>query len=434
MDLAKAGYVEEEYFLAGTATRYAIPVAPGEPKNLGDMRYRTRIVVRKPRDAQRFAGVVVVEWQNVTAGYDADVEWGQAGEFFVRSGWAWVGASVQRIGVHGFDPPNRLAGRALRQWSPNRYGSLDVTAGGSVLDDSQSYDIYTQIARLVRESTPGSAFNGLRIRRVYAAGASQSASYLIRYYNSIQPMTKAFDAFMVTIGGDAPRLDQPTRLMKVYTEGEVARFMVPERVADTRSVRTWEIAGAPHVGTALFSPEVTSQAVLGGLLGREIGPVMPVSERQCARPHPSLVEGWVIHRAAYAALDRWVTNDVMPTVDERIQIGAPVGKDGSATVARDKNGIAIGGVRLPRVAVPTALNSGENLPANAAPENAFCRLYGAHLPFDPAVVKSLYQTQTAYMREVNTVVDRLVSRGFVLKDDAALLVSNAESDFAQASK
>lgn len=395
MDLAQAGYVEEEYFIAGTATRYAIANTPGEPKPLGTMPYRTRIVVRKPRDPRRFSGVVVVDWQNVTAGYDADIEWAQAGEFFMRSGWAWVGASVQRIGVHGFDPPNRLSGRALRQWSPDRYGLLDLTAGGSVLDDSQSYDVYTQIARLVRVSTPGSAFSGLRVQRVYAGGASQSANYLIRYYNSIQPATKAFDAFMVTIGGGAPRLDQPTPLMKVYTENEVVRFMVGQRVADTASVRTWEIAGAAHIGPALIAPDATGQSVLGGLLGREIGPVSPVSARQCLRPHPSAVENWVVHRAAYAALDRWVAKGVVPPAGDRIQTVEPLNKDGSATVTRDQHGIAAGGIRLPRVAVPTSLNSGENRPANDAPENGFCGLYGTHQPFDAAVLAALYPTPDA---------------------------------------
>lgn len=433
MDLAKAGYVEEEYFVAGTATRYSITADAGEPKNLGDIPYRTRIVVRKPRDAGRFSGVVVVDWQNVTAGYDADVEWGQAGAFFVRAGWAWVGASVQRIGVHGFDPPNRLAGRGLKQWSPERYASLDVTAGGSVSDDSQSYDIYSQVARLVRRTT-GGVFNGLAVRRVYAAGASQSASYVVRYYNSLQRSTKAFDAFMVTIGGGAPRLDEPAKLMKVYTEGEVARFMAGQRVADTSTVRTWEIAGAPHVGTALMSADPNEQAVLGGLLGREMGAVSPVSARQCSRPHPSTVEGWLIHRAAYAALDRWVTGSVPPPVGDGIKILKAPAPDGSATIARDMHGIALGGIRLPRVAVPTALNSGENQPANAAPENAFCRLYGAHVPFEPAVLTQLYPTESAYLRDVRAVVDELVSGGFVLRDDAALLIANAQSDFRQIGK
>lgn len=304
-------------------------------------------------------------------------------------------------------------------------------AGGSVLDDSQAYDVYTQIARLVRVSSPGSALSGLRVRRVYAAGASQSASFLIRYYNSIQPTTKAFDGFMVTIGGGAPRLDQPTPLMKVYTENEVVRFIVRQRVADTASVRSWEITGGAHVGPALLSPDATGQAVLGGLLGREIGPVSPVSARQCVRPHPSAVENWVVHRAAYAALDRWVTKRVVPPASDRIQTVEPLNTDGSATLTRDQHGIAVGGIRLPRVAVPTSLNSGENRPANEAPENGFCGLYGTHQSFDAAVLETLYPTQDAYTRKVKSAVDRLVSRGFVLRDDAALLIANAAGDFKE---
>ena len=425
MDLATAGYIEEEYFIAGNATRYRIPDEPGKPEALGSMPYRTRIVVRRPKDNRRFTGVVVVDWQNVTAGHDAEVEWGQAGEFFVGAGWAWVGASVQRIGMHGFDPPNRLAGRALKQWSPARYGSLDLTAGGSVLDDSQSYDIYSQIARIVRQGSTRGVLNGLQVRRVYAGGSSQSASYLVRYYNSIQPITKTFDAFMVSIGGAAPRLDQPAKLFKVYTEVEVARYMVSERVVDTRSVHTWEIAGSPHVGTALFASDPGPQAVLGGLLGREIGPVLPAADRLCERPHPSAVESWVVHRAAYAALDRWVTSGVAPAVAERIHVT----EGERPTIVRDKNGIALGGIRLPRVAVPTALNSGENQPGNASPENAFCPLYGAHIPFDAETVKSLYPTRAAYTREVKEVTDRLVRQGFVLDEDAAMLIADAERDW-----
>ena len=431
MDLQKAGYVEQEYFISGAARRYAIPEKPGEPKQLGTVPYRTRIVVRRPRDASRFSGVVVVDWQNVTAGCDIDIEWAQAGAFFIRAGWAWVGASVQRVGVHGFDPPNPLAGRALRQWSPHRYGALDVTASGSVTDDSQSYDIFSQVAQLVRRKGEGSIFNAMNVRRVYAGGSSQSANYLIRYYNSIQPITKAYDAFMVSIGGGAPRLDQPTKLFKVYTEGELWRFMATERVLDTESVHTWEIAAAPHVGTALMSPDPKNpQAVLGGVLARDVGPIVPYAQRQCSRPHPSRVETWVVHSAAYAALDRWVTKKSRPPAAERIQIAEPVPQDGPATIVRDKYGLSLGGIRLPRVVVPTALETGENSPANAAPENAFCRLYGSREPFDATTVKSLYPDRPAYLREIRRATHQLVDRGFVLKEDELTLLRNAELEAA----
>ena len=48
----------------------------------------------------------MVDWQNVTAGHDIDTEWGASGEFFVRHGWTWVGASVQRVGVNGATAEN----------------------------------------------------------------------------------------------------------------------------------------------------------------------------------------------------------------------------------------------------------------------------------------------------------------------------------------
>src|SRR5262245_31850714 len=100
MDLAKVGYVEQEDFIKGVANRYAA-AAPNANPPIGEMPYETRIVVRRPVHPAQFSGNVVVDWQNVTAGHDIDTEWGASGGFFVRHGWVWVGASVQRVGVNG---------------------------------------------------------------------------------------------------------------------------------------------------------------------------------------------------------------------------------------------------------------------------------------------------------------------------------------------
>src|SRR3954467_11725870 len=67
--LADLGYVEEEYFVEGTARRYS----GWEPS--GQAAYKTRIVVRRPVSAKRFDGTVVAEWFNVTGGYDAAGAW-----------------------------------------------------------------------------------------------------------------------------------------------------------------------------------------------------------------------------------------------------------------------------------------------------------------------------------------------------------------------
>ena len=102
--------------------------------------YKTRLVVRRPKSPDRFNGTVVIEWNNVTAGRDLDIDWFQAGAYFVRAGYAWIGVSAQRVGVNH-----------LREWSPARYGSLDVTHGGTIDDEALSYDIFSAVARAVRD-------------------------------------------------------------------------------------------------------------------------------------------------------------------------------------------------------------------------------------------------------------------------------------------
>jgi hypothetical protein len=418
MDLTKVAYVEEEYFISGTATRYAFSGAQVSTTPIGTMPYRTRLVVRRPASAKAFRGVVVVDWQNVTGGHDLDSEWSLAGQFFVRSGWAWVGASVQRIGVHGFDPPNPLAGSGLKQWSSGRYGTLDLTHGGTVMDDSQSFDIYSQVAQAIRQPGVIDGLKGMAVRRIYAGGASQSANFLIRYYNGIQPQSKSYDGFLIGAGGGAPRLDQSTKLIKVLTETDVWRGQAANRVSDTESVHTWEIAGASHVYANMVSPDSADfRAILGGLRGRDV-PLPPPA--QCARPYPSNVEVWAVYSAAYAALDNWVDRSVRPSSIQRINVSAAPPSPEFATIVRDVDGLATGGIRLPRVAVPRALNTGENQPAS-------CVLFGTHIPFDAAELKKRYPSEAAFDKQVRKVVEDLVQRGFVLKEDAPTLIRSARN-------
>jgi hypothetical protein len=68
-------YVEEEFFVSGTATLYnyandpplgptdIVPIQTGVP-------YKTRIIVRRPVKTNKFNGSVVIEWWNTTAGFD----------------------------------------------------------------------------------------------------------------------------------------------------------------------------------------------------------------------------------------------------------------------------------------------------------------------------------------------------------------------------
>ena len=101
--------------------------------------YRTRVDRPPPGVADEFNGTVLVEWQNVTAGYDLDALWNRR---HLREGYAWVGVSAQRVGVN-----------QLRGWSPTRYGTLDVTGGGAFHDRPA-------LVRHLRQTRPGDPLPG----------------------------------------------------------------------------------------------------------------------------------------------------------------------------------------------------------------------------------------------------------------------------------
>jgi Alpha/beta hydrolase domain len=421
MDLAEVGYVEQEYFIRGVAARY-MTTAPNANSTIGEMPYETRIVVRRPVQPQQSSGVVVVDWQNVTAGHDIDTEWGASGEYFVQHGWTWVGASVQRVGVNGALPPSATANLGLKQWNPTRYGPLDLTNGGAVLDDSQSYDVYTQIARLAKEgpSSGPNPFAGLGVQQVLAGGVSQSAGFLMRYYNGLQAAAGVFDGFLVGLGGVAPVDGVGTKLMKVYTETDV-RGQALQRVPDNATTRTWEIAGGSHVPASAVSTDLTDfRATLGAIQAREYGPTPPLD---CVNPGPSDVEVWAVWDAAYAALDRWVATDVAPAHATPISLTIT---GTTPTINRDADGFAIGGIRLPSITVPVALNNGVNAPANLDnPLNVFCVLFGTHQPFTQAQLDARYRNHGSYVSKVSQAGTNLVGQGFLLPEDRTTLLDTA---------
>lgn len=202
-DLGTHGYVEDELFLSGDAITYR-QVAGSEwgrdgewqAEAKGSMPFKTRFVVYRPADPKRFNGTVVVCWNNVTAGYELFN--GESPEF-LEGGYAFVGASVQRAGVHGF--PTNPQGLAV--WDPQRYGELSIPS------DEGSYDVYAQIGRAVgpkRDRSGIDPLGGLDVKNVIAVGASQSAGRLATYMNAIHPLGRVFDGFILQIyfGAGAP--------------------------------------------------------------------------------------------------------------------------------------------------------------------------------------------------------------------------------------
>ncbi len=395
VDLASKGYVEQEYFIEGTANRYNTPLLQTGTIIDSGHHYKTRIVVRRPADPKRFNGTVVLEWQNVTAGYEIDAMWIPGHEHLIDAGYAWVGVSAQLVGVHA-------PGTGLRAWSPTRYGTLDVTAYGTVLDDSLCYDIYSQAAQAIKSPAGVDPMGGLRVKRVIAEGASQSAMRLTTYYNSIQPLAGVMDGFDFAVGGGPFRGDLGIKKFRYLTEtdlwilGEIAL-----RAPDSNEFRSWEVAGAAHY-------DYYSQLGTAPLVARDGIPATPTG---CLLPPFSQIPFYQVGNAVLDNLVRWVKYDIPPASAPPIQTGPPVPPFGDPIV-RDSYGNALGGIRLSQEAVPTATNTG----LNGGP--IFCVLFGTHVPFSEATLAALYANHIKYVWEVTKVTTTNLLTGYILADDA----------------
>jgi hypothetical protein len=428
-NLKAAGYEEQEYVISGTATRYnANPTVDQQQQAaapIGSTPYTTRIVVRRPVNPSRSAGVAVVDWQNVTAGHDIDTEWGTSADYFVAHGWTWIGASVQFVGVNGA-PSGPTAGLGLKEWSPGRYGSLDLTDGGTVTDDSQSFDVYTQIGELAKGRGKQDPLADLRIKDVYAGGASQSGRFLGIYYNTVQPLARVYDGFLFALSDSSlpPRSGVGTKAMRVFTENDIFRGegVASQTVPDSPTLRTWEIAGASHVPAYATATDPDDfRATLGGIQTREFGPQAPFD---CTTPGPSQVQSWAAFHAGYDALDKWVRDRIPPRQAQPLAIIDP---GPPANLVRDADGIAEGGIRLPDVEVPTALNNGINSPASLTnPLSGFCVLYGTHTAFTQSQLDGLYYNDRDYRQQVSDDVQRLEHQHFLLPADGAVFVDEAK--------
>ncbi len=408
VDLGPLGYVQEEFFIEGTANRYTRPdMATAEIVD-GGHPYKTRFVVRRPLSPAAFNGTVVVEWNNVTASRDLDIDWFQSWPHFVRAGYAWVGVSAQRVGVD-----------ALGEWSPERYGSLDVTHGGMVERDDLSYDIFAAVGRAVRGSANAAVMGGLEVEHVIATGHSQSAGRLATYLNNVHPIDPVFDGVVVHGGGGLIRDDLDVKVWKLSAETDMGR-QASIRQPDSDSFRSWEVAGSSHVDIIFRVESTKVLALMNGQTEAEALAGIPAAgERsgRCDRPEYSRVPFRYVMNAAYDHMVRWIEGRGAPPTAPPIDmesVGPP------AVFVRDAHGNTAGGIRLAAHAVPTALNAGQNS------GQGFCRLYGAHDPFDAATLAALYPSHEAYVAAVREVAEANVAAGYILEVDAAETIRLAE--------
>jgi hypothetical protein len=385
------------------------------------------MLIRRPADPAKFNGTVIALWNNVSRGFDIFV--GESPEVY-RGGYAIALISAQGVGVHGFPLKPE---RGLIEWDVARYGSL------SIPNDDYSYDIFTQAARAIGPHRPLSAIDpmgGLNVRKMICAGASQSAVRLVTYLNAIQPKEKTFDGFFIHLffGNGAlledPRASDPVvkrvedimPLAKMMPAGShlvrddlgVPVFVMntetesvlhhPVRRPDSDTYRFWEIAGVAH-GSATGASKIASNEPRDlGLTRHEMAPEGTLHNVLTHEP---------VNSAALSHFQRWLNEGVPPPVQPRIEFaGDP------ARPVRDENGIAMGGIRLPQVAVPTARHTGVDA-------DGVLEMFGTSTPFSNEKLHQLYASPADWRRKFQQAADAAVAAGFLLRVDAEQIVKEA---------
>jgi hypothetical protein len=403
-DLARWGYVEEEFFIEGTANRYTTPSRATGSIIDGGHPYKTRILVRRPIDPRKFEGTVFMEWSNVTNATDSDNDWHQVYAHILRSGYAWAVVAAQRQAVHA-------ATSGLRAWNPSRYGTLDLTVGGTILNDALSYDVFSQAAQAVRSPVGVAPLGGLLARRVIATGHSQSGGRLITFYNSVVPLGNVFDAFVMrgSTGNTAVRDDIGIKVFALQAEADVLSGL-NYRKPDSDHYRLWEVAGTSH-------GDYQGQAVSRGPLAlRDLGqPLAQVCDNEPAR---SRVPFFHVMAAALDHLVAWLKDGTPPPSGMGHLVA--LASTSPVVIARDASGNALGGIRLADMVAPTALNTGQNTGPG------LCSVRGRTVPFDVATLAALYPRHADYVTAVKEATKANLEEGFILPADAELTRTQAE--------
>jgi hypothetical protein len=450
--LTEFDYVEEEFFVSGTATTYGpassralepdddlYALEPLSTAHERDVPFTTRVVVVRPRDIHRFSGTVLaIPFHNLGATVQLERN-------VVRRGDAWVGVEVCSGTRFGADETPSGGVPNLHRTDPDRYGRL-VVAGGKpehwpgltpgalahafeTLDFGRgggdamkvfrqelyrSYasgpDIYFGVVEALRAGTADFLPQG-DVQRVYttgASGASEILRPLVEYHHDRRALddgTPILDGYLIRVGQVPVNRPGGAVLVVVQSEAEAltnveSGELLPDDTDDPR-FRYYEIPGTGHRISA--DPPQARAHDLAEVLPEGIRGLSQRDESAELEPYdkdnaPIL---WALWEAMYAWVDDGVPMPRAPAITR--DAGAPDG------LARDEHGNALGGLRTPWVNVPDARYVARISPGN--PLSAGLRR------FREDEMRALYGSSDEYEREVRRRLDGMVEDRFLLTED-----------------
>ena len=409
------GFVEEEFLMEGKANSYDVNFSWDDVRTVSNTfpvtqdakvvstgnPYRTRMMVYRPSNPAKFNGTVIVEMVNASNGFDTPIHWFEQKNMILRKGYAYVGLTTQDQTIAG--------ATGLKTWSPTRYGTLDVSNNGKFKKEELSWDIISQAAKAVR-AVP-KLIGGMAVKKVIAAGESQSAMRMGIYMNSYHPLTgNIFDAALETNSGVASRTDLAVPIIRIQTESEFASTPTNSSTIqqlDTEKFKTWLVAGATHSNLTSLLPRTVQY--VRDFDGKMINDGCSQNSR---------VPLSYVYNSAIDKLEKYLDRGTPIPTSPPMQITAD---PKTPSVARDADGIALGGIRLPDVVVPVAVDSALYGSPNCN------QLGGSHVPMTKAKLDSLYPTHEDYVSKVTAAANKAVTDGFMLEEDARDVINNAKA-------
>ena len=445
-DLDAAGFSESEWAASGEAVSYTATATPEDGRfeltEADAAGYSTRVLVRRPMP-EKFSGVVLVEWLNVSGGQDAAPDYTYLADEILRAGHAWVGVSAQFIGVEGGNAAVSMGGQTigLRAQDSERYGDLHHPG------DAYAYDLFTQIGRYARDprdsdGQPVGPLGDLQAEQVIAVGESQSAFALTSYVNGVHQRVGVFDGFLLHSRGAGflpfddhgraaditsslrsgvarVREDIGVPVLVVQAEGDLIGLIgsLPARQPDSQWVMTWEIAGQAHAD--LYQLGDFAQFV------------------DCIDPINSGQQVFVL-RAGLRHLVSWARGGSRPPSAPPVEI------DDDDEVITDDLGNGRGGVRTP--AVDAAVDQLTGVPHPEA--QPFCMLLGRTVGLDEQLLRQRWPGDAQspdglpgreqspeglpgreqYLSAYAEATDRLIAEGFLLPEDREEVLADARPD------
>ena len=458
LDLGAAGYVEEEYLVAGSANVYAWKGTTGRPKiKSSGCPYCTRIIVRKPALPSKFSGSVMVEMMHGGCKIDnPSIGWGMSFEHILESGDAYVGISVAGTTF-----------KALQTFDPGRYAALEMknplppekrepagnmasspdqrenNKGGVMPDNSDQekgldMDMVSQVAAMIKRGRPGTPFAGYEAKRAYLIGVTfaEIPCYVsaILPYSMLRGDEPVYDGAVIYMSGRAGNLnreedalswDDPrctcggiVPIVRIQTAGDMRgtlphplwACMIRSENSDEpgRLSRCYEVAAA----SLRFCGRSDVMAYPGPEEIRKAGVESVNHENNTLRgyrtsgPKVSIMQH--IIACTYRNLKDWTTEGIplpmAPYLD--MTAGYP-----DADFVFDENGNQTGGVRSHYVDVPTAtyLDNGEII------------LFAAQK------LSELYGTREQWLKKVSDRLGRMVEERWILPAGAAAMLKEAET-------